>query len=114
MSIEEKRQRIQPKNSKLSIQRQCELIGLPRSIYYRKGLTGQETPTNLEFMRLIDNEYTAHPFYGTRQIRNALRRNGYKINRKRVQRLMRKGAFPFSRFEKSLSLRTKNVIVSVR
>ena len=90
MSIEEKKQRIQPKHPKLSIQRQCELIGLPRSSYYREGLTGQETPKNLELMRLIDNEYTAHPFYGTRQIRNVLRRKGHKINRKRVQRLMRK------------------------
>ena len=41
-------------------------------------------------MRLIDKEYTDHPFYGTRQILNVLRRKGYKINRKRVQRLMRK------------------------
>ena len=41
-------------------------------------------------MKLIDNEYTKHPFYGTRQMRNVLRRQGYKINRKRVQRLMRK------------------------
>ena len=57
MSIEEKKQRIQSKHPKLSIQRQCELIGLPRSSYYRDdGLAGQETPENLEFMRLIDNE----------------------------------------------------------
>ena len=90
MSIEAKKQRIQPKYPKLSIQRQCELIGLPRSSYYREGLAGQETPKNLEFMRLIDNEYTDHPFYGTRQICNVLRRKGYKVNRKRVQRLMRK------------------------
>ena len=90
MSIEEKKQRIQPNHPKLSIQRQCELIELPRSSYYREGLAGQETPKNLELMRLIDNEYTAHPFYGTRQIRNVLRRKGHKINRKRVQRLMRK------------------------
>ncbi len=69
---------------------QVELIGLPRSSYYREGLAGQETPKNLEFMRLIDNEYTDHPFYGTRQIRNVLRRKGHKINRKRVQRLMQK------------------------
>ncbi|WP_408605421.1 IS3 family transposase [Desulfobacula toluolica] len=41
-------------------------------------------------MKLIDIEYTEHPFYGTRQMRNVLRRKGYKINRKRVQRLMRK------------------------
>jgi putative transposase len=90
MSIEEKKQRIQPKHPKLSIQRQCELIGLPRSSYYREGLAGQETLKNIEIMRFIDKEYTDHPFYGTRQMRNVLIRKGYKINRKRVQRLMRK------------------------
>ncbi len=41
-------------------------------------------------MRLIDQEYTDHPFYGSRQMRNYLRRQGYRINRKRVQRLMHK------------------------
>ncbi len=41
-------------------------------------------------MRVIDKEYTAHPFYGTRQMRNILRKKGFKVNRKRVQRLMRK------------------------
>ncbi len=40
-------------------------------------------------MNLIDELYTKHPFYGSRQIRNALRLKGYKINRKKVQRLMR-------------------------
>ena len=90
MTVEEKKQRIQPKHPKLSIKRQCELIELPRSSYYREGFTGQEKPENLEIMKLIDAEYTQHPFFGTRQIRNCLRRQGYKINRKRVQRLMRK------------------------
>ena len=89
MSIEEKKQRIQPRHPKVSIQRQCELIGLSRSSYYRESLAGQETPESLELMKLIDNEYTDHPFYGTRQIRSVLRRKGHKINRKRVQRLMR-------------------------
>jgi len=90
MSIEKKKQLIKPDNSSLSIHRQCELIGLPRSSYYREGIYGQENPENLELMKLIDAEYTKHPFYGTRQMRNFLRRLGYKINRKRVQRLMRK------------------------
>ncbi len=40
-------------------------------------------------MRLIDEEYTRHPFYGTRKMRDYLRREGYRVNRKRVQRLMR-------------------------
>jgi len=41
-------------------------------------------------MRIIDAEYTLHPFYGSRKMRDVLRRRGYQINRKRVQRLMRK------------------------
>jgi putative transposase len=41
-------------------------------------------------MHLIDELYTKHPFYGSRQLRNALRLRGYKINRKKVQRLMRR------------------------
>jgi putative transposase len=79
---------IEPKHKVLSISRQCELIGLPRSSFYRSAIAG-ETEENLELMRLIDEEYTRHPFYGSRQMRNWLRRKGYKINRKRVQRLMR-------------------------
>ncbi len=90
MSLKEKKQRIQPGHPKLSIQRQCELTGLPRSSYYREGLAEQESPGNLEIMKLIDKEYTYHPFCGTRQMRNVLRRRGFKINRKRVHRLMRK------------------------
>ena len=85
MSIEDKKQYIQPKHPKVGIQRQCELIGLSRSSYSREGLGGQETLKNLESMRLIDNEYTDHPFYGTRQIRNVFKSKGHKINRKRVQ-----------------------------
>ena len=40
-------------------------------------------------MRLIDEQYLETPTWGSRSMRNHLRRQGYKINRKRVQRLMR-------------------------
>jgi putative transposase len=40
-------------------------------------------------MRLIDEQYTRTPFYGSRRIRAVLVRMGHSINRKRVQRLMR-------------------------
>ena len=40
-------------------------------------------------MRLIDIEYTRHPFYGSRRLTVFLRKSGYQINRKRIQRLMR-------------------------
>ena len=90
MGVKEKRQRIQPDHPDISIQRQCELIGLPRSSYYRSPKGGQESAENLEIMRYIDETYTKHPFYGSRQMRNHLRRQGFRINRKRVQRLMGK------------------------
>lgn len=81
---------VEPKHETISIMRQCELIGLPRSSFYREPVAGVETEENLCLMRLIDEEYTRHPFLGSRKLRNYLRRLGYTINRKRVQRLMRK------------------------
>ena len=88
MSVEEKRQCIEPSHPQLSISRQCELIGLPRSSYYREGLSGMESEENLKLMRLIDEEYTRHPFYGSRKLRDYLIRQGHPVNRKRVRRLM--------------------------
>lgn len=90
MSVPEKKMLIEADHKQMNVQRQCELIGLSTSSYYRESKNGQETSKNLEIMRLIDEEYTRHPFYGTRQMKNYLRRQGYKINRKRIQRLMQK------------------------
>jgi len=63
---------IEPDHPGISIARQCELIQLSRASYYRAVDSGPiiETPENLELMRLIDEEYTKHPFYGSRQLRN--------------------------------------------
>jgi putative transposase len=82
---------IEPDHPGISIARQCKLIQLSRASYYRAADSGPviETPENLELMRLIDEEYTKHPFYGSRQLRNYLRRQGNQVNRKRIQRLMR-------------------------
>jgi putative transposase len=66
----------------LSITRQCELLGLPRSTcYYRPE---GETAENLALMRAIDRQYLDTPFYGSRKMAEEL-----GVNRKRVQRLMR-------------------------
>ena len=72
---------------KLSVVRQCELLGLSRSSYYYEPAT--ESEANLALMALIDREYTAHPFLGSRRIATWLRGEGHAVNRKRVQRLMR-------------------------
>ena len=71
----------------LSIRRQCELLGLCRSsLYYQPAA---ETAENLWLMKLIDEEYTAHPFQGSRRLTKWLIERGEAVNRKRVQRLMR-------------------------
>jgi putative transposase len=78
---------IEPDHPDLSIRRQCNLLALPRASYYQESVS--ETAESLELMRLIDEEYTRHPFYGSRKIRDYLVRLRHLVNRKRVQRLMR-------------------------
>jgi putative transposase len=78
---------VEEEHAALSVRRQCELLGLNRSTLYYQ--SARETQDNLRLMRLIDAEYTAHPFYGSRKISQWLRQQGETVNRKRVQRLMR-------------------------
>jgi len=87
-SVEQRRCMIEPAHPKLSVTQQCDLFGLPRSsFYYEPRLVSTE---QLKLMRAIDELYLAYPFYGSRQMTRALRREGYEvIGRKRVQRLMR-------------------------
>ena len=72
---------------KPSISRQCHLLGLNRSSYYYKPRPIK--PEDLELMRLIDEQYMKTPFYGSRSMARHFRRQGRKVNRKRIQRLMR-------------------------
>ena len=44
---------------------------------------------NLEMMQCIDRQYLKTPFYGRRRMTHWLRTQGYRVNPKRVQRLMR-------------------------
>ncbi len=78
---------IEPKHPDLSIRRQCELIGLNRSSFYMKPVS--ESSLNLELMRQIDEQYLKTPFYGVRRMTVILQRQGYKVNHKRIARLMR-------------------------
>ena len=78
---------IEPAHPELSIVRQCELAGLPRSTwYYEPRVVTQE---NLDLMRLLDEQYTKTPFYGSRRMTAWLNGLNYDVNRKRVIRLMR-------------------------
>ena len=72
----------------LSVRRQCALLGIHRSQLYYEPVP--EQPEDLELMRLIDEQYLKTPFWGSRNFGVFLRKRGYRVNRKRIQRLMRK------------------------
>ena len=88
MSVKQRRQMIEPELREPSISRQCQLLSLNRSTFYYA-----PAPTNAEdlaLMRQIDEQYLKTPFYGSRSMARHFRRQGRKINRKRIQRLMRR------------------------
>jgi putative transposase len=78
---------VDPAEPRLSIARQCRLLDIQRSSFYYKARPIKAE--DLELMRLIDAQYLRTPTWGSRSMRNHLRRLGYKINRKRLQRYMR-------------------------
>jgi putative transposase len=83
MSAPDRKARLDRRSGRLSVRRQCALMGLTRSGVYREPASTRED--DRETARRIDELYTERPFYGSRRIAFEL-----KANRKRVQRLMRK------------------------
>lgn len=88
MSVERRRQMIEPGHPRLSIVQQCELVSISRSGFYHR--PAEETPLNLELIRRIDTQFLETPWYGSRQMAQHLRRDGYTVGRKRIRRLMAK------------------------
>jgi putative transposase len=70
----------------MPITRQCRLLELSRSSVYYQAVPLPEA--TLALMRRIDEIHLKLPFYGSRRIRDQLQREGYKVNRKKVRRLM--------------------------
>ena len=73
--------------AELSIRRQCELVDVSRSGFYYEPCV--ETEENLALMRLLDQMHMARPVYGSRRLTVLVNREGWKVNRKRVARLLR-------------------------
>ena len=87
MSHDRRASVIDPDHRRLSIVRQCELVSIARSSHYYVGKG--ESPLNLKLMSVIDAQYLSTPWYGSRQMARHLRRQGYRVGRKRARRLMR-------------------------
>lgn len=72
-------------HSQISVRRQCELVDLNGSSYYYKPAATDAYTQQL--LNLMDEEYTRHPYYGSRRMVAYLRSLGHDVNRKRIQRL---------------------------
>ena len=87
MSAPDRKQLLDRGHARLSIRRQCRLLGVARSGVYRPPRPANDN--DLDLLRRIDELFTAWPFLGSRRVRAMLAGEGQPINRKRVQRLMR-------------------------
>jgi putative transposase len=83
-----KRSEVDPVYPGIPVARQCELLDLSRSTFYY--LPTLDERLNQELMRRLDEEYTKHPFFGSRKLTVRLRKAGFAVNRKRIQGLMRR------------------------
>ena len=88
MSTPDRRALVDRGHEELSVRRQCALLGLARSGVYRPPAPANDD--DLALMRRIDELFTAWPFLGSRRLARMLSSAGRPINRKRLQRLMRR------------------------
>ena len=72
-------------NPVLPVSRQCRLLAVSRPSVYRKST--EASAADLAIMALIDRQYLARPYYGSRRMAAWLATQGHLVNRKRVQRL---------------------------
>lgn len=74
----------------MALSRQCHLLKITRSVVYEqtKRIPKEMAECELNLLKLLDEEYTRHPFYGSRRMKLFLKDCGYTVNRKRVQRLL--------------------------
>ena len=92
-------------DKKLSIRKQCDLLGVNRSrVYYKAASIAQRDITMMNF---IDEEFTAHPFTGVERMVDVVwLEKGIVVNHKRIRRLMRKmglmAIYPKPRTTKSI------------
>jgi len=83
-----KRKIINSDPCQISIARQCELLGLSRAAYYYQ--PRPVTEYDLQVMRLIDEEFTRHPFYGSRRLSHWLKGQNHQVGRDKVRDLMKR------------------------
>jgi putative transposase len=87
MSRAERRGLVERDAPAVPVSRQCRLLAVSRASVYRRPAEVSEEDCTI--MALIDRQYLARPYYGSRRMAAWLATQGHVVNRKRVQRLMR-------------------------
>ena len=90
----------------LTLSHQCQLVGVSRTTVYARRKPQILREVELLLCRLIDEEYTRRPFYGSRKMVRYLLTAGHVVNRKRVQRMMRLGQTRARRIQSTRCTRT--------
>ena len=88
MSRAERGVPVERKDPALPVSQQCRLLAVSRCSIYRK--PAEVSEQDRAIMALIDRQYLARPYYGSRRMGAWLATQGHVVNRKRVQRLMRR------------------------
>jgi putative transposase len=78
---------VEREDTALPVSQQCRLLAVSRSLIYRRPPEASDQDRTM--MALIDRQYLARPYYGSRRMAAWLATQGHVVNRKRVQRLMR-------------------------
>ncbi len=105
-SVSDRRPLIDKNNERLSINRQCYLLEVSKGVLYYE--PRPIDPYTLLLMDLMDKQHTKSPFYGSRRLAVYLKSVGHRVNRKRVQRLMREMRIEAIYPKPKLSRRNKN------
>ena len=87
MSRAERRALVEREDPELAVSQQCRLLAVSRASVYRR--PAEVSDEDRAIMALIDRQYLARPYYGSRRMAAWLATEGRLVNRKRVQRLMR-------------------------
>jgi len=86
-SLSERRLMVIKENKSMSLNQQCQLLSLHKSGLYYVPISEKEE--NLRIMELLDKQYFETPFYGVLRLTAWLKKQGFKVNAKRVRRLMK-------------------------
>jgi putative transposase len=95
---------IEPDNKELSVRRQCELVGLNRSVYYHKWQT-KVIERRDEMVALLLKVHEDHPYFGRPRLFQTLLKSGFKVSSYQVKKMMEeekiRALIPFRKLTRS-------------